>query len=84
MQCIDYTAYTVFISFLDVHQMQSQKKMHQEVQHPEVPSGPRTSYPFLTSLHFNISRKQRDFNDALCDKDIEQSESVSNKGSLVV
>lgn len=30
----------------DVQQMQSQKEMHQKVQHSEVPSDPRASYPF--------------------------------------
>lgn len=41
----------------DMQQMQSQEEMHQKIQHPEVPSDPRASYPFLTSTLF-VSRVQ--------------------------
>lgn len=50
------TALSVFdLSLSDVQQMQNQKKMHQKIQHSEVPSDPRDSYPFLTSLHHLFS-----------------------------
>ena len=42
------TAHTSSASVSDVQQMQGQKKMHQEVQHSEVPSDSCSPYPFLT------------------------------------
>lgn len=42
----------LFFSHSDVQQMQSQAEMYQKVQHSEVPSDPRASYPFLESWQF--------------------------------
>lgn len=56
---IDYTAAeSRCLSLSDVQQMQSQKEMHQKVQHSEVPSDPRASYPFLKSFLFQDSSMQ--------------------------
>lgn len=55
----------LFFSPSDVQQMQSEAEMYQKVQHSEVPSDPRASYPFLDSWQFfhvppaNVQEKQR-------------------------
>lgn len=51
----------LFLSHSDVQQMQSKAEMYQKVQHSEVPSDPRASYPFLDSWQFfHVCARHRD------------------------